>query len=282
MQQTTFHSAYQADGATHFPCTHAWLLALYSEASQKKLDLIELHHIISHNISFKNLEEKINYTFNDKKLLVQSLMQSTFCYEMGVALHSSNERMEFLGDSLVNFIVGKNLYILFSETAEGDLSKLRGALVNEDKLAELSRIINLGENIFLGKGELRTGGAEKNSILADGFEALFAAIYFDSKHDVLVLEQTFSHIVALYEAKEKLDFYSLAQIDAFDSKSKLQELTMARRGVFPVYKSEDLPSNGGFKVEVWVGEKKIGEISGLSKKKIEKQLAKKIIEENLY
>lgn len=282
MQQTTFHSAYQADGANHFPCTHAWLQALYSEASLKKFDLIDLHHIISLNISLKNLEEKINYTFNDKKLLVQSLMQSTFCYEMGVSLNSSNERMEFLGDSLVNFIVGKNLYNRYKETAEGDLSKLRGALVNEDKLAELSRIINLGENIFLGKGELRTGGAEKKSILADGFEALFAAIYFDSKHDVLVLEQTFSHIVGLYEALEKTDFYSMAQIDTFDSKSKLQELTMAKRGVFPVYKSQDLPNHAGFLVEVWIGDKKIEEMSGISKKKIEKHLAKKIIEENLY
>lgn len=282
MQQTTFHSAYQADGQSHFSSTNAWLSALYTEASLKKSELNELHQIILTQISFKNLEEKLGYVFLEKKYLVQALMQSTFCYEMALPQSSSNERMEFLGDSLVNFIVGKNLYNRYKDTNEGDLSKLRGALVNEDKLAELARLVGIGEFIFLGKGEWRTGGADKNSILADTFEALFASLYFDSKNDVSLLEKMFNHIVGLYEEKTKGDFYSLSQIDVFDTKSKLQELTMAKHGILPSYKSEDLPHNGGFKVELWIGDKKIAQMSGLSKKKIEKQLAKKIIDENLY
>ena len=209
-------------------------------------------------------------------------MQSTFCYEMKDTSLQSNERLEFLGDSLVNFIVGKNLYHRYSQNNEGDLSKLRGALVNEEKLAKLARVIGIGEFIFLGRGELKSGGNDKDSILADTFEALFAAIYFDSADNVQVLERTFSHIVSLYEKQNNMDFYSIDQLEIFDTKSKLQEMTMAQYGVLPTYRSIEHTSNGGFTVEIWLGGKKLGEMSGPSKKKIEKLLAKKIIDEKLY
>lgn len=282
MQETTFNKAFQADGMARFADTHGWLNALYTEASLKKFDQNDLYHIISQEINFETLEQKINYSFNSKKNLIMSLMQSTFCYELKDQSLQSNERLEFLGDSLINFIVGKNLYHLFLQNNEGDLSRLRGALVNEEKLAELARVIGLGEFIFLGKGELRSGGNEKDSILADSFEALFAAIYFDCEGNVAVLETTFKHVVSLFESKHKLDFYSINQLEVFDTKSKLQELTMALHGAFPTYKSVEHSGNGGFTVEAWLGEKKLGEMSGPSKKKIEKLLAKKIIDEKLY
>ena len=282
MQETTFNSANQADGAVHFPDTHTWLNALYTEASLKKFDQNELYHIISREINFDTLEQKINYTFKDKKNLIAALMQSTFCYEMKDLSIQSNERLEFLGDSLINFIVGKNLYHRFLQNNEGDLSKLRGALVNEEKLAVLARVSGLGEFIFLGKGELKSGGNDKDSILADTFEALFAAIYFDCKNNVEVLEKTFTHIVSLFEKKYTKDFYSMDQLDVFDTKSKLQELTMALHGAFPTYRSIEHVNNGGFTVQVWLGQKMLGEMTGPSKKKIEKLLAKKIIDEKLY
>lgn len=282
MQETTFHSANQADGAAHFPDTHSWLNALYTEASLKKFDQNELYHIISREINFETLEQKINYTFKDKKNLIAALMQSTFCYEMKETAIQSNERLEFLGDSLINFIVGKNLYHRYSQNNEGDLSKLRGALVNEEKLAVLARVTGLGEFIFLGKGEMKSGGHDKDSILADTFEALFAAIYFDCTNNVEVLEKTFTHIVSLFEKKHTKDFYSIEQLEVFDTKSKLQELTMALHGAFPTYRSVEHAHNGGFTVEVWLGQKKLGEMTGASKKKVEKLLAKKIIDEKLY
>ncbi len=282
MQETTFNKAIQADGPRHFSDTHAWLNELYSEASLKKFDQNELYHIISSEISFEQLEIKINYTFKDKKNLIQALMQSTFCYEMKDHALDSNERLEFLGDSLINFIVGKNLFHKYTKNNEGDLSKLRGALVNEEKLAELARIIDLGKFVFLGKGELRTVGVEKDSILADTFEALFAGIYFDSKNSIETLEQVFKTITDAFDVKNKTEFYTMNQLDGFDTKSKLQELTMALHGAFPTYKGFELPDNGGYKVEVWLGQKMLAEMSGVSKKKVEKLLAKKIIDEKLY
>lgn len=282
VQETTLNKAFQADGTAHFPDTQAWLNALYTEASLKKFDQNELCQIVLSEINFKQLEKKINYTFKDNKNLIAALMQSTFCYEMKDNSLQSNERLEFLGDSLINFIVGKKLYHQFAHLTEGDLSKLRGALVNEEKLAALSRVIGLGEFIFLGKGELKSGGHEKDSILADTFEALFAAIYFDSANNLEVLEKSFTHIVSLFEKKHTLNFYSIEQLEIFDTKSKLQELTMAIHGIFPTYRSIELASNGGFTVEVWLGHKKLGEMTGASKKKVEKLLAKKIIDEKLY
>ncbi|MBC7428608.1 MAG: ribonuclease III [Bacteriovorax sp.] len=282
MQETTFNKAFQADGPRHFSDTTAWLSALYTEASLKKFDQNELYHIISNEISFEQLEQKIKYTFKDKKNLAKSLMQSTFCYEMKETTLQSNERLEFLGDSLINFIVGKNLFHKYLNNDEGDLSKLRGALVNEEKLAELARIIDLGNFIFLGKGEMRTGGADKDSILADTFEALFAGIYFDSENHIDTLETVFNTIVRLFEEKNKTEFYSLNQLEVFDTKSKLQELTMGAHGTFPTYRGTELPNNGGYRVEVWLGQKILAEMTGPSKKKIEKLLAKKIIDEKLY
>lgn len=282
MQETTFNSANQADGGKRMSDTTTWLNALYTEASLKKFDQNELYHIISQEINFDKLEQTIQYTFKDKKNLIHALMQSTFCYEMKETTLSSNERLEFLGDSLINFIVGKNLFHKYLTNDEGDLSKLRGALVNEEKLAELARVISLGQFIFLGKGELKSGGSDKDSILADTFEALFAAIYFDSNNKIEVLETTFLNVVSLFEAQSKRDFYSLTQLEVFDTKSKLQELTMASHGLFPSYKAVELAHNGGFIVQVWLGQKKLAEMTGPSKKKIEKMLAKKIIDEKLY
>ena len=97
-----------------------------------------------------------------------------------------------------------------------------------------------------------------------------------------VLEKTFTHIVILFEKKHTKDFYSMDQLEVFDTKSKLQELTMAAHGLFPTYRSIEITNNGGFTVEVWLGQKKLAEMTGPSKKKIEKLLAKKIIDEKLY
>ncbi|MBY0412669.1 MAG: ribonuclease III [Bdellovibrionales bacterium] len=279
MQKTTFNEETQGDVRHLMPDTIHWLHALYAAASLKKFDQCELNHIILEEINFIVLEKNIHYKFQDKKNLIQALMQSTFCYEMKEKSLSSNERLEFLGDSLINFIVGKNLYNQYTKNDEGDLSKLRGALVNEAKLAELARSVGLGNYIFLGKGELKSEGFNKDSILADTFEALFAAMYLDSQ-SVDVLEAAFKQIVSAFEEKTKKMFYSLEELEVFDTKSKLQEMVMALHGQFPTYKSIEIP--GGFNVQVWLGERLLAEMEGQGKKKIEKLLAKKIIDDRLY
>lgn len=282
VQETTFNEETQADEALFFINTQSWLSALYTQLSQKKMDGNDFDEAAYKQINFENLENKIKYKFLDRKKLITALMQSTFCYEMKDFHFSSNERLEFLGDSLINFIVGKNLFQIYEKTDEGELSRLRGALVNEEKLAELARLIDLGNYLFLGKGEFKSGGSDKNSLLADTLEALFAAIYFDSKNDLSRVEHVWDEVISLYEKKGQNNFYSLTQLEMYDTKSKLQELTMARYGLLPVYKNKELPAQEGFSVEVWLGEKLLAKMSGHSKKKIEKLLAKKIIDEELY
>ncbi len=282
MQETTFNSAIQADGFVQFPNSSEWLHQLYTEASLKKIDQSQINHLISKEISFEILEKNIFYTFNNKNYLINSLTQSTFCYEMGLTPTSSNERLEFMGDSLVNLIVGKNLFLHFTDVAEGDLSKLRGALVNEERLSDLARSVDLGAFMLLGKGEFKSSGSEKDSLLADTFEALIAAIYLDSNEDLKTCETVFSNMVTHYEQSAKTIFYSLMHLDLFDPKSALQELTMSHHGILPTYDALELPSNGGFVVTMKLGNKILGEMSGPSKKKVEKALARKMIQEKRY
>jgi len=280
VQETTFNSAYQADGSENIFSPHQWLDALYSEASQKKIDQSHFNHLILSFQSFSYLEKELDYSFNERNVLAQSFLQSTFCHENKSLELSSNERFEFFGDALLSVLVSESLLAKHTKMSEGQLSKLRGSLVNETELAKLARSISLEDNLFLGKGEFKSNGHLKDSILADAFESLLAAIYIDSDNDLVVLKKVFSKIVARYESKTGKDFYASDTLEDFDSKSKLQELCVAKRGVFPVYKSH--ADGAEFIVEVWIGEELIASQKGQSKKKSEKELAKKIIEENLY
>ncbi len=276
MQETTFHSAIQADGLVIFTQTSSWLNAFFSQASQKKFDHKDFFHLISSEISFEQLEKNISYTFIDKKYLIQSLLQSTFCYEMKTL--NSNERLEFLGDSLVNMIVGLELYQLYPEMAEGDLSKLRGSLVNESKLAELARSIELSHFLFVGKGEHKDNGQNKDSIIADGLEALMAAVYLDSKENLEQCKKSFFSMVAKYEEKNTKKYFDKENSDLFDPKSKLQELTMKSSGVLPEYISEFDEVNQLFTTTVMINKNKISTVTGISKKKNEKKCAQQALE----
>lgn len=280
MQETTFNSAYQADGSEIYFSPHQWLDAVYSEASQKKIDQTHFLHLLNAFQSFSFLEKELDYAFNDRRVLAQAFLQTTFCHENKALDIESNERLEFFGDSLLGAMVAEVLITKHIKMSEGQLSKLRGSLVNEAELAKLARTISLEDNLFLGKGEFKSQGHLKDSILADAFESLLAAIYIDADKDFVCLKQVFSRIISLYEKKTGKEFYTADLIEEFDSKSKLQELCVAKRGIFPVYKSQ--ASNDGFIVEVWIGEEMIATQFGISKKKSEKELAKKIIEENLY
>lgn len=286
MQETTFTLINQADGSCVFKNTHQWLDAFSALASTQKIDKENFFDLVLRHIELSHLETKLGYKFKNKKILIHSLLQSTFTYEVKVESLLSNERLEFVGDSLVNLMVAKELYTRFADHNEGDLSKIRGALVNESKLAELARSLELGDYLFLGKGECKTGGQDKDSILSDAFEALICAIYYDCDSDLVTLEKIFNSIIISYEKDSKSQssesFYSLNVLDSYDPKSKLQELTMARYGSLPVYKSQEISAKEGFNVEVWIEGKKIKEATGISKKKIEKTLAREIIDHKLY
>jgi ribonuclease III len=139
-----------------------------------------------------------------------------------------NERFEFLGDAVLNLIVGHILMERYPNLNEGDLSRIRANLVNESQLAIIARSIDLGTSIRLGKGEIQTQGREKNSILAGAFEALLAAIYLDGGFKVAfkIIERNFVPY---------LDSVNSA-IDSYDYKSRLQEWAQEEQGAMPYYR----------------------------------------------
>ena len=159
----------------------------------------------------KPLQSKLNYKFKDPSLLELALTHSSYANEKGS--HKNNERLEFLGDSVLGFITAEYLFSTMPGTPEGELTKLRSAAVCEKSLAGFAREIELGRHLLLGKGELHTGGAERPSILSDAFESVIAAIYLDGGIDA---------------AREfVLRFIRTAQTDVelvTDYKTKLQEV----------------------------------------------------------
>jgi len=173
------------------------------------------------------VEIVLNYFFTDKRLLEEALRHSSYVNEAPTAGLRDNERLEFLGDAVLNLSVGHILMERYVDLNEGDLSRMRSALVNEQQLAKLARRLDLGAHIRLGKGEAQTGGNEKSSILAGTIEALVAAVYLDGGFGSAfeIVQSMFLPLVCQMEhANQHIDF-----------KSQLQELVQIRSAPMPVY-----------------------------------------------
>lgn len=177
---------------------------------------------------FKKIEADLGYKFNDQSILRQALRHSSYVNELVGKEKDDNERLEFLGDAVVNLIVGDLLIKGFPEYREGDLSRMRSSLVNEISLATIARSINLGDFILLGKGERQTQGNDKSSILSDTYEALIAAIYIDGGFEK-AWEIVKSHFFELLPDKS-------APCVVNDSKSMLQEIAQTGLKAMPQYK----------------------------------------------
>jgi len=162
----------------------------------------------------------LGYRFNDQGLLEQALTHRS-------AGGLNNERLEFLGDAILGFVIADALCKRFTQASEGQLSRLRASLVKRDTLARLARQFALGDYLNLGPGELRSGGQARASILADALEAILAAIYLDSDYAT-----TRGVILALFEAR--LDALDLEDHQK-DPKTRLQELLQARKIALPGY-----------------------------------------------
>ena len=134
------------------------------------------------NERIEELEKRLKYSFKNKQLLIEALSHSSYANEKKKLRHS-NERLEFLGDSVLSIVVSQYLFLHFTHLPEGELTKIRASLVCEKSLHEFAKQIRLGDFILLGKGEENTGGRERPSILADAFEAVIAAIYLDGGID---------------------------------------------------------------------------------------------------
>jgi ribonuclease-3 len=168
-----------------------------------------------------DLERRIGHRFKDPALLAQALTHRSFG-------SPHNERLEFLGDGVVDCVIAEELYARFPALAEGELSRLRASLVRETALASVARSIGLAEFLRLGEGEVASGGAERPSILADTLEATYGAVFLDGGYEAAraVVLRTFG------EALEKLD----PREPAKDAKTSLQELLQARRMKLPEYR----------------------------------------------
>lgn len=133
---------------------------------------------------FSVLEEKIQYSFNDKSLLKNAVTHSSYIKEAG-RHGENNERLEFLGDAFFDAIIGEELYKIFPHNEEGFLSRTRASLVCEKSLAKVARELCIGEHILMGNGEIKTGGQDKDSLLADTLEAIIGAIYLDGGYETV-------------------------------------------------------------------------------------------------
>lgn len=211
------------------------------------------------------LEEKIGYHFEDKVLLRQAVTHSSYANEMKINKYDDYERLEFLGDAVLELVTSDFLFRERRENSEGKLTKLRASIVCEPALASCAREISLEQYILLGKGEEATGGRGRDSIVSDVMESVIGAVYLDGG---LEEASAFIHRFVLSDLEHKQLFY--------DAKTKLQEIIQRENNGnlrYKLVKEEGPQHDKIFDVEAYVGERLVGAGSGHSKKAAEQQAA---------
>jgi ribonuclease-3 len=220
------------------------------------------------------LQKMLGVQFDDETLLRQALVHRSFLNENPQFELPSNERLEYLGDALLDFVVGEHLYDRYPEMDEGELTSLRAALIKASALAQFARSMDLGQYVYLSHGEDERGGRDRVGLLSDVFEALVAAIYLDRG-----LEKAREIILTLVEpAATRIMQGGLAR----DHKSRLQEWSQRELGVTPVYRtvSERGPDHAKeFTVEVLLGGEVHGRGVGRSKQAAAQSAAKEALED---
>lgn len=222
------------------------------------------------------LEKSIGYTFKNRALLTEALTHSSYsneCRSKNLNV-TCNERLEFLGDSVLSIVTSKYLFEKLSDRQEGDMTKIRAAVVCEKALSKFAHSIDLGTHMYLGHGEELNGGRERASILADAFEALLAAMYLDSDHDLGVIEDfLLPHIVPEIER--------IGEEGVFvDYKTALQQIVQQVEGekLEYVLVGESGPDhNKLFKVEARLNSNVIGHGAAHSKREAEQRAAREAL-----
>ncbi len=220
--------------------------------------------------NLKKFQEMINYRFKDEKLLYEALSHSSFANE-SKRQRNSNERLEFLGDSVLSVVVSDYIFEHFKHLPEGELTKLRASLVCEKALFDFAKKIDLGSFIFLGKGEELTGGRERPSIVSDAFEAVIAAVYLDGG-----LKAASKYVLSFIPE----DIKPHSAISFVDYKTALQEVIQKNpeEKVEYVLIGESGPDHDKkFTVQVMLNSNVIGEGVGRSKKSAEQSAAKEAL-----
>lgn len=225
----------------------------------------------------KGFEAKIGVTFNDSELLRTAFTHRSYINENrgGSAVH--NERLEFLGDAVLELVTTDALFKKFPEKPEGELTALRSALVNTMTLANTALGLDMNDYLLLSKGESKDTGRGRQFILANTFEAVIGALYLDQGYDsaaAFVLEHIFSQVDSIIENQSHKD-----------AKSLLQERAQEVQGVTPTYdvvRSSGPDHDKVFTVGVFFGTKKIAEGSGKSKQEGEQEAAQKALDSNIW
>lgn len=214
------------------------------------------------------LQTRISYSFTQPALLQQALTHRSFSA-------TNNERLEFLGDSVLNFIIAHQLFNLFPHLPEGDLSRLRAKLVREASLAEIAADLHLGDALKLGEGELKSAGWRRPSILADALEAIVGAVYLDGGFDAA------QQVVALLY-RDKLQTIDPKAIDK-DAKSQLQEYLQSKKMDLPEYQVVSIEGEAHaqtFTVQCFIKKLKLTTTGvGTSRRVAEQQAAKLAMDE---
>lgn len=225
------------------------------------------------------VEEKLGYAFKDQGLLEQALTHSSFAFEdqgEGLAgpLSRHYERLEYLGDAVLDLVVSDLVIRRFPDAPEGVLSRLRAGLVNSDRLSGLARELGLCEALRLGRGEESTGGRDKSSILAAAYEAVFGAVYLDGGFGAAFAAAS-TAFVGLIDALPMSELLG-------DFKTPFQERVQARFRSTPHYRviAEHGPDHDkSFEIEVWVDGRPWARGAGKSKKEAEQEAARKAMEQ---
>lgn len=221
------------------------------------------------DFKFQEIESELNYSFKEKNYLLRALTHSSYSNENKKEKLKNNERLEFLGDSVLGLIISEYLFSHYSNLEEGQLTKIRAKIVCEASLGEASRNLKLGEYMLFGRGEELTGGRERTSILSDAFEALIAAIFLDGG---MVCARNFvlKSLEAVIEDAVQGKLF-------IDYKTRLQEVIQVQKGnriKYDIVKEEGPDHAKIFYTEVRLNDMIIGVGSGHSKKESEQEAAK--------
>ena len=220
----------------------------------------------------KDLETAIGYRFKNITLLQNALAHSSYANERWHDSLKSNERLEFLGDSVLGMVVAEYLYRNFPDRPEGELTRMRADMVCEGALARIAKRISLGQHLLLGNGEEQGGGRDRNSILADAVESVIAACFLDGGMEAA---RNFINTFVLEDIPVR-------KLRNADYKTALQELVQQKKNQVLSYEllGEEGPDhNKTFRVAVLLNGKAVGEGSGTSKKRAEQDAARAAIEE---
>lgn len=224
-------------------------------------------------MDFSEFEKKINIKFKNKGLLKQAFTHRSYLNENPSWPLSHNERLEFLGDAVLELVITEYLFKSYPEKAEGEMTSLRAALVNSKMLADVASGLDMGEFLLLSKGEAKDSGRARQYILANTFEALVGAIYLDREYDGVA---EFLNKTVMLRAKDVIEKKLW-----IDSKSLFQEKAQEHAGVTPNYRvlQETGPDHAKkFVIGVFLNDQKVGEGEGISKQEAEQEAARYALE----